>query len=231
MKNFISFGDMETLLSGIAAKLRRLNGELEDVAAELKNIQPQTMQVLEEPLYFDETGGGSTDKMAVGHGKPPRRFVEMDDDDAYDELNSGAYMAHGDNETGGIIVGGDGIDMWAPPDRHLLRLWNEDESKVVASVDGEGVIYSDGVRRGYKSFSSSGRSDNEIQVDFDKPMEGDDYIVLFEFTRGAEWVDRPVLVRYKDARHFEITVYTNTEDEGVGFNWLAIRTGRVPDSF
>ncbi len=74
-----------------------------------------------------------------GSGKPPHEMVDMDND-AYNELVKGAYIATGSyQETGGIIVSGDGIDAWAPPDRGIQRWWNEDESKPVAAIAGNGA--------------------------------------------------------------------------------------------
>ncbi len=99
-------------------------------------------------IFFDSTIG-----MAIGRGKPPADFLSELGEHAK-ELVSGAYMVFGDDETGGIIVGGDGIDMWAPPDNDLIRFWNEDNGFPVASIDGEGR---------YKGTAYSARQ-NEIRL-------------------------------------------------------------------
>lgn len=87
-------------------------------------------------LPYKKTEDGNA--VLFGRGKPPRKMVDMDDT-AYNELVSGAYVATGSaDESGGIIVGGDGIDEWAPPDNELHRFWNEDDGDVVAAVSGNG---------------------------------------------------------------------------------------------
>lgn len=88
-------------------------------------------------------------------------------------------------------------------------------------INGDGWIYSSVVRRGKKSFTSSNFSENEIRVDFDD-ISDDDYALIFEITRGAEWVSRPILVRNKDSKGFDVTVYTNTKDETIEFEYTAI---------
>lgn len=76
---------------------------------------------------------------AVGIGKPPRNMFDNGADGMYSELNSGAYLCTGAyDESGGIIVSGEGVDIWAPPDTGLVRFWNEDSNEPVAAIDGEG---------------------------------------------------------------------------------------------
>lgn len=88
-------------------------------------------------LPYKKTENGNA--VLFGRGKPPRKMVDMYAA-AYDELVSGAYVATGSaNESGGIIVGGDGIDAWAPPDRNLMRWWNEDNSRPVSAIAGNGA--------------------------------------------------------------------------------------------
>ena len=84
----------------------------------------------DKQIYF-----GSADDMAIGIGTPPAYFTRTIEND---NLVTGAYMVYGASETGGIIVGGDGIDVWAPPDRDLIRFWNEDDGYPVASIDRNG---------------------------------------------------------------------------------------------
>ena len=89
-------------------------------------------------------------------------------------------------------------------------------------IDGDGWIFSSVVRRGTKTFTSSGRGDTEVRVEFDSSIGDSDYVLIFEITRGAEWVSRPIWVRNKDEEGFDVTVYTNTEDETITFEYTAI---------
>ena len=120
-------------------------------------------------IYF-----GSTDDMAIGHGTPPAQFTE---ELQSGKLVTGAYMAYGNDETGGIIVGGDGIDMWAPPDRHLVRFWNEDMGIPVASIDSRGWLYGKArsAERGTVQYIGSWASlTNRIRNEMSELGSGDD---------------------------------------------------------
>ena len=88
-------------------------------------------------------------------------------------------------------------------------------------INGDGLIYSSAVRRGTKTFTSSGSGENEVRVNFDK-IKDDDYVLFFEITGGAEWISCPIQVSNKDNKGFDITVYTNTEDETIEFEYTAI---------
>ena len=87
-------------------------------------------------------------------------------------------------------------------------------------INGDGLIYSSVVRRGTKTFTSSGSGENEVHVVFDK-IKDDDYVLFFEITRGAEWISCPIQVSNKGDKGFDITVYTNTEDETITFEYTA----------
>ena len=122
------------------------------------------LEVAKNALFKQQAFFETVDDMVVGHGKPPRKFCDMEDA-AYSTLVSGAYMAHGNDESGGIIVGGDGIDEWAPPDNELHRFWNEDECQPVAAVSGEGEfkgVATTARMRQVKLFQSWATLDNYI---------------------------------------------------------------------
>ena len=87
-------------------------------------------------------------------------------------------------------------------------------------INGDGLIYSSVVRRGTKTFTSSGSGENEVHVVFDK-IKDDDYVLFFEITRGAEWISCPIQVSNKGDKGFDITVYTNKEDETITFEYTA----------
>ena len=90
------------------------------------------------------------------------------------------------------------------------------------NIDSDGWIYSSVVRREMKSFTSSGGGDNEIRVVFNTPLDTSSYCLFFEITRGAEFVVHPIQVNNKDVEGFDVTVYTDTEDEIVEFEYTAI---------
>lgn len=95
-----------------------------------------SLDVAKPALFRQSAYFGSTDDMVIGHGSVPAAFV---DGGFLSRLVTGAYMAHGNDETGGIVAGGDGIDAWAPPDNDLMRFWNEDNGEPVAAISGSGA--------------------------------------------------------------------------------------------
>lgn len=94
-----------------------------------------SLDVAKPALFRQSAYFGSTSDMVIGHGSVPDAFA----DGFANRLVEGAYMANGDDETGGIVAGGDGIDAWAPPDNDLMRFWNEDYGEPVAAISGSGA--------------------------------------------------------------------------------------------
>lgn len=74
----------------------------------------------------------------IGFGVPPTRYLNTI---PQDELSKGVYIAGGggSSETHGLLITGDSIEMWAPPDKDLIRFWNEDRGYPVASISNDGT--------------------------------------------------------------------------------------------
>lgn len=94
------------------------------------------LDVAKDALFGQKAFFNSRQDMVIGHGAVPAAFA----DGFANRLLSGAYMAMGNDETGGIVVSGDGIDVWAPPDNNLMRFWNEDEGEPMCAISGEGMF-------------------------------------------------------------------------------------------
>lgn len=88
-------------------------------------------------------------------------------------------------------------------------------------VDRFGNMATNRMEKGTISFTSVGR-ENETHVSFNGSLDDSSYILVFEVEMGAEYINNPILIRSKKKDGFDITVYTNTEDETIEIGYSAL---------
>lgn len=88
-------------------------------------------------------------------------------------------------------------------------------------VDRFGNMTTKEMEKGTISFTSVGR-ENETHVSFNGSLKDSSYILVFEVEMGAEYIENPILIRSKEKDGFDITVYTNTEDERIEIGYSAL---------